>query len=96
MLEDSFQILARWDGIYDESSAGSFSLRTHLKKLFSLHEQFVTLLDVALSARFRQFFDGYFAVRTIQPDTKDLILDLSLDVIGPFIFLPWRPLYEAE
>jgi hypothetical protein len=62
------------------------SLRTYLEKLFRLHEQFLILSAIATSAHFTQFLDGYFEVKVIGAEQKDLLVDLSLSAIGDSFF----------
>ena len=39
-----------------------------------------------MSTEFTQLFDGNFEVKPIQPERKDLLLDLSMHVTGRFLF----------
>ncbi|KIM80313.1 hypothetical protein PILCRDRAFT_529746 [Piloderma croceum F 1598] len=76
VLGGNSRMIALWDITF------LLSLRAYLDKLFRLHKQFLTLSAIATSARFTQFLDGYFEVKVVGAEQKDLVVDLSLNVIG--------------
>jgi hypothetical protein len=56
--------------------------------LFRLHEEFIALVAIASSAHLAQFLEGYFVVKGIDAEQRDVHVDLSLAAISGSFFAP--------